>query len=90
MRFGGNFSLLGSAAEKGSLSTFEQNLREMPTSQELPQPPLEGVSFFQDSVDTVVPRGENMAAAQERERPGEKERSRTLKRKGGQRRPNTE
>ena len=64
----------------------------MPTTQELPQPPLEGVSFFQDGdgVDTVVPRGENMAAAQEIEQPGEKERSRALKRKGGQRRTNTE
>ena len=65
----------------------------MPTTQELPQPPLEGVSFFQDGVggvDTVVPRGENMAAAQEGEGSGEKEGRRTLKRKSGQRRTNTE
>ena len=67
----------------------------MPTTQELPQTPLEGAGFFQDGVgpDTVEPRGEKMAAAQEKaEQCVEKESNgRTLKRKGGQRRPiNTE
>lgn len=56
----------------------------MPTTQELPRPPLEGAGFFQEdaNVDTVEPEGQNMTAAQQKEEdPKEKGRKRAIKRR---------
>ena len=40
----------------------------MPTTQELPHPPLEGDGFVQKEtgMDTVVPQGRSMAAAEQK------------------------
>ena len=62
----------------------------MPTTHEVPHPPLEGVGFFQDgdAVETVEPEGQNMAAGEQKVATAS--RKRATKRKESQIRPELE